>query len=143
MGTLERAIELAAKAHAGQVDKGGQPYILHPIQVMLRVTGTEARIAAVLHDIVEDADFTIEELRKEGFSESVLEAVAALTKQEGERRIDAASRVAGNKIARSVKLADITENMDLSRIENPSEKDYERVKDYVDVMKILRDPHNV
>ncbi len=138
MGTLERAIELAAIAHAGQVDKGGQPYILHPIQVMLSVTGTEARIAAVLHDIVEDADFTIEELRKEGFSESVLEAVAALTKQEGERRIDAASRAAGNKIARSVKLADITENMDLSRIENPSEKDYERMKDYVNVMKILR-----
>lgn len=70
MTTLERAIELASKAHAGQVDKAGQSYILHPIKVMLRVAGSEARIVAVLHDVVEDSQFTIEDLRNEGFSES-------------------------------------------------------------------------
>jgi guanosine-3',5'-bis(diphosphate) 3'-pyrophosphohydrolase len=63
MATLEKAIEIAARAHTGQVDKAGQPYILHPIQVMLRVQGEDARIAAVLHDVVEDSEVTIDDLR--------------------------------------------------------------------------------
>ena len=137
MATLERAIELAAKAHAGQIDKAGQPYILHPIRVMLRVSDAEARIAAILHDVVEDSEITLQDLRNEGFSESVVEAVAALTKLEGESRVDAASRAAANAIAREVKLADNAENMDLSRIENPTEKDYARVKEYEKVREIL------
>ncbi|KUM51768.1 HD domain-containing protein [Rheinheimera sp. EpRS3] len=137
MATLERAIEIAAKAHAGQVDKAGQPYILHPIQVMLRVTGTETRIAAILHDVIEDSEFTIEDLRKEGFSNVVLLAVAALTKRENESRIDAALRASENEIARIVKLADNAENMDLSRIANPTDKDYARLKEYEKVREIL------
>lgn len=137
MATLERAIEIAAKAHAGQVDKAGQPYILHPIQVMLRVTGTETRIAAILHDVIEDSEFTIEDLRKEGFSNAVLLAVAALTKHENESRIDAALRASQNEIARIVKLADNAENMDLSRIANPTDKDYARLKEYEKVREIL------
>jgi guanosine-3',5'-bis(diphosphate) 3'-pyrophosphohydrolase len=137
MATLERAIEIAAKAHAGQVDKAGQPYILHPIQVMLRITGTETRIAAILHDVIEDSEFTIEDLRKEGFSNAVLLAVAALTKRENESRIDAALRASENEIARIVKLADNAENMDLSRIANPTDKDYARLKEYEKVREIL------
>lgn len=137
MATLERAIEIAAKAHAGQVDKAGEPYILHPIQVMLRVSGTEARIAAALHDVVEDSVFTIEVLRKEGFSTSVLEAVAALTKKKGESRLEAASRASKNEIARTVKLADNAENMNLGRIENPTDEDYARLEEYEKVRKIL------
>ena len=137
MATLERAIEIAAKAHAGQVDKAGQPYILHPIQVMLRITGTETRIAAILHDVIEDSEFTIEDLRKEGFSNVVLLAVAALTKRENESRIDAALRASENEIARIVKLADNAENMDLSRIANPTDKDYARLKEYEKVREIL------
>jgi (p)ppGpp synthase/HD superfamily hydrolase len=137
VATLERAIEIAAKAHAGQVDKAGEPYILHPIQVMLRVSGTEARIAAALHDVVEDSVFTIEVLRKEGFSTSVLEAVAALTKKKGESRLEAASRASKNEIARTVKLADNAENMNLGRIENPTDEDYARLEEYEKVRKIL------
>jgi GTP diphosphokinase / guanosine-3',5'-bis(diphosphate) 3'-diphosphatase len=137
MATLERAIEIAAKAHAGQVDKAGEPYILHPIQVMLRVSGTEARIVAVLHDVVEDSAYTIEDLRKEGFSPPVLEAVAALTKEAGESRLEAASRAAKNEIARTVKLADNAENMNLDRIAHPTEKDYARLKEYEEVKAFL------
>ena len=137
MGTLEKAIAIAAKAHEGQSDKAGEPYILHPIQVMLRVTGTEARIAAVLHDVVEDSDLTIEELRIEGFSETVLEAVEALTKRKDENRIEAAMRAAANEIARVVKLADNTENMNLGRIPNPTEKDFARMEEYEKVREIL------
>lgn len=137
MATLERAISIAAAAHAGQVDKAGQPYILHPLRVMLRMNTEEKRIAAVLHDVVEDTNVTLEQLAVEGFSDNILAAVEALTKTSGETRMDAASRAVKNPIARAVKLADNAENMDLSRIANPTEKDYARLKEYELVRALL------
>jgi GTP diphosphokinase / guanosine-3',5'-bis(diphosphate) 3'-diphosphatase len=137
MSTIERAIALAATAHAGQVDKAGQPYILHALRVMLRVTTEDERIAAVLHDVVEDTPVTFEELEAQGFSESVVEAVRALTKLPGEGRMAAAERAAANPIALAVKLADNAENMDLSRIAKPSEKDFARLKEYEAVRALL------
>jgi GTP diphosphokinase / guanosine-3',5'-bis(diphosphate) 3'-diphosphatase len=140
MSTLERAISLAAQAHAGQVDKAGEPYILHPLRVMLRVSTDEERIAAILHDVVEDTSVTIEQLATEGFSQTVVAAVEALTKLPGESRMEAASRAAGNPLARTVKLADNAENMDLSRIANPTEKDFARLKEYEQVRALLLTP---
>lgn len=137
MATLERAIALAAEAHAGQVDKAGQPYILHPLRVMLRVRTDEERIAAMLHDVVEDTHVTLEALAQEGFSQAILTAVAALTKLPGETRLEAASRAAVDSVARTVKLADNAENMDLSRIETPTEKDFARLKEYESVRALL------
>ena len=137
MASLERAVEIAAKSHAGQTDKAGQPYILHPLRVMLRVSDTEPRIAAVLHDVVEDSDITFDDLRAEGFSESVLAAVEVLTKRPGESRTQAASRARANPIAREVKLADNAENMDLSRISQPTQKDHARMIEYRKVRAIL------
>lgn len=137
MSTLEKAIALAATAHAGQVDKAGQPYILHPLRVMMRVTTEEQRIAAVLDDVVEDTPVTLEALKAQGFSDSVVEAVRALTKLPGESRLAAAERAAANPIALPVKLADNAENMDLSRIANPSEKDFARIKEYEAVRALL------
>ncbi|MEM6452903.1 MAG: HD domain-containing protein [Cyanobacteria bacterium P01_D01_bin.105] len=137
MSTLERAIEIAAAAHAGQVDKADQPYILHPIKVMLRVSGEPERIAAVLHDVVEDTNVSMEQLAEEGFSQEILVAVEALTKRPGETRMAAAQRAVANPIARMVKLADNAENMDLSRIKNPSEKDFARLKEYEAVRALL------
>lgn len=139
MATLERAIQIAAAAHAGQIDKAGQPYILHPLRVMLAVTTTDERIAAVLHDAVEDTNITLEQLRAESFSPAVVEAVDALTKRPGENRIAAAKRAAANRIARVVKLADNADNMDLSRIPNPSKKDFARLKEYQVVRTLLLD----
>ena len=139
MSSLERAIEIAAHAHAGQVDKAGQPYILHPLKVMFRVSGKHEQMAAVLHDVVEDTEITLEYLRSEGFSESVLEAVEALTKRPGETRLVAAKRAAANPIARVVKLADNTENIDLSRIAEPTEKDLARLEEYRAVRQLLVD----
>jgi (p)ppGpp synthase/HD superfamily hydrolase len=130
MATLERAIEIAAKAHAGQVDKAGQPYVLHPLRMMLAVTTAEARMAAVLHDVVEDTTVTFDDLRAAGFPASVLEAVEALTKREGEDYEAFIRRVAPNPIAREVKLADLRDNSDLSRISEPTERDRERIKRY-------------
>lgn len=137
MSTLERAIEIAARAHAGQIDKAGQPYILHPLRLMLAVKRPFERMAAVLHDVVEDTTVTIEELRAEGFPPEVLDAVLALTKTKGETRIAAAGRAAVNPIARAVKLADVADNMDLGRISHPTEEDFARLKVYEQVRAIL------
>lgn len=137
-GTLERAIEIAARAHAGQFDKANQPYILHPLRVMLAVTGECERMAAVLHDVVEDTPITLDDLRAEGFPEPVVMAVAALTKAKGEGRLDAAKRAAANPIARVVKLADVADNMDLRRLKDPTEKDFARIREYEAVATLLR-----
>jgi guanosine-3',5'-bis(diphosphate) 3'-pyrophosphohydrolase len=104
---------------------------------MLRLDAAEERIAGVLHDVVEDSDVTIEMLRNEGFPESVLSALDALTKRDGEDRIQAATRAAADPIARAVKLADNAENSDLSRIPNPTEKDLARIEEYRKVRAIL------
>jgi len=137
MPTLERAIEIAARAHAGQVDKAGEPYVLHPMRLMLKVRGPLQRMAAVLHDVVEDSAVTLQDLRDEGFPAEVVDAVQALTKQEGESRLSAAARAAANPIARVVKLADVGDNMDMSRIANPTDKDYARLREYEQVRDLL------
>ena len=137
VGNLDRAIEIAIKAHAGQVDKGGEPYILHPLRVMLRMRTEAERIVAVLHDVVEDSDYTFDDLRSEGFPGDVIEALEALTKLPGESRIVAAQRAARVPLARSVKLADNAENSDLSRISAPTQKDLDRIEEYRTVRDIL------
>lgn len=137
MSTIERAIEIAARHHAGDTDKAGSPYLYHPLRLMFAVNSLSEKMAAVLHDVVEDTPVTLEELRQEGFPEEVVEAVDALTKRPGESRLEAAARAAANPVARVVKLADVTDNMDLSRISDPTDKDFERLKEYVKVKKLL------
>lgn len=137
MPTIERAIEIAATAHAGQRDKAGQPYIFHPLRVMLRVDGAHEQMAAVLHDVVEDTSVTLDNLAQEGFPSEVLRAIAALTKLPGETRLEAAARAAADPVARKVKLADNAENMDLSRIPNHTDKDYARCREYEEVRALL------
>jgi GTP diphosphokinase / guanosine-3',5'-bis(diphosphate) 3'-diphosphatase len=137
MSTLERAIEIAARAHSGQVDKAGAPYILHPLRVMMAVSSPDERMVAVMHDVVEDTSVTLEELRSYGFAKEVLAAIHALTKTTGEGRLAAAKRAGANPIARAVKLADVADNMNLSRIAEPTEKDFVRLKEYEQVRALL------
>jgi (p)ppGpp synthase/HD superfamily hydrolase len=143
MSTLEKAVEIGARAHAGQVDKAGAPYLLHPLRSMLAMSTTEERIVAVLHDVVEDTPVTFDDLRAEGFSETVVEAVAAVTKLDSEigkswEHYEAfVLRAASNPTARRVKLADLRDNSDLSRIANPSEKDHARVAMYRRAIALL------
>ncbi|WP_420002318.1 guanosine-3',5'-bis(diphosphate) 3'-pyrophosphohydrolase [Acinetobacter sp. LF10] len=137
MATLEQAISLAAKQHEGQVDKANAPYILHPLRVMLNTPTIEHKIVAVLHDILEDTETTIEDLYQFGFQEHIIDAIVALTKKQGETRLEAAQRARQNPIARVVKLADINDNMDLSRIQSPTVKDFERLKEYQQVRDLL------
>lgn len=137
MSTIEKAIEIAAHAHARDTDKAGAPYIFHPLRLMLAVNTPFEQMAAVLHDTVEDTYITIEHLEFERFPREVLEAVKALTKKSGESRIEAAARAVINPIARAVKLADVTDNMDLSRISHPTEKDLARLEEYKEVKRLL------
>lgn len=123
---LEKAIELAYIAHNGQVDKGGKPYIEHPLRVMNNVETTEQKIVAVLHDAIEDSDLTLEDLKLAGFSNLIIEAIDAITKRSVEKRQDYLDRVISNPIALRVKIVDMTDNADISRISQPTDKDKER-----------------
>lgn len=130
LSTLERAIEIAAIAHARQVDKGGSPYILHPLRVMMTLKTLEERIVAVLHDVVEDSDWTFDRLRAEGFSDDVLDAIDAVTRRAGESYEEFVRRARLSEIGRVVKLADLMDNRDLSRIPSPTQADRQRVLKY-------------
>ena len=130
MSTLERAIEIAARFHLGQVDKAGEPYILHPLRVMLRVSTRDEQIVAVLHDIIEDTEITSDDLHAEGFSDRVVEAVVTLTKVGGQTYEQYIDGLAHHPLARIVKLADLEDNSDRSRIPDPTDRDQERLEKY-------------
>ncbi len=115
MATFDRAVQIAAAAHAGQTDKEGQPYLLHALRVALAVSDPDARIAGVLHDTVEDTNVTFEQLAAEGFSEAVLVAVRCLTRPRGVSYADYVVALKGNPIARQVKRADLADNSRLDR----------------------------
>ena len=128
---LEKAMILAAKGHMGQLDKGGHPYILHPVRVMLQCKTIEEKTVAMLHDLLEDTAYTADDLRREGFHEEVITAVVCLTKIEGEDYTDYIERICQNKLAARVKLADLTDNMDLNRLPGLTPKDFQRLEKYL------------
>ncbi len=138
MSTLEKAIALAATQHAGQLDKGGQPYILHPLRLMLQFSNPTLQIIAVLHDILEDTATTAEDLKALGFSVEIIQAIKALTKQTGESRLEAAKRTALNPLATQVKYVDVLDNMNLTRINNPTSRDFARLEEYKEVLEIFK-----
>ena len=127
---LNKAIAIAAKAHDGQVDKGGKPYILHPLRVMMNCESEAAKICAVLHDVIEDTIITLEDLTSHGFAQEIIDALDCLTKRKGESYDDFISRILPNELACHVKLADLTDNMDLTRIQNPTAEDEARIQKY-------------
>ncbi|HXB53257.1 MAG TPA: GTP pyrophosphokinase [Vicinamibacteria bacterium] len=137
MSTLARAIAVAAQAHIDQKDKSGAPYILHPLRIMLRMDTEAEMMVAVLHDVVEDTDWSIDKLRSNGFPEVVLTAVESVTHREGESYDDFVARAAANPIGRRVKLADLEDNMDVRRIDELADRDLERVRKYHRAWRIL------
>jgi len=143
--TLDDAIALATKAHTGQKDKAGADYISHPLRVMELVEGDNTQIVAVLHDAIEDTDdnspvnVTPEFLRDLGYSEEIIAAIEGVTKR-AEEENDYESfilRAAKNPLSREVKLADLKDNMDLSRIASPTEKDLHRIRKYQRATQVL------
>jgi (p)ppGpp synthase/HD superfamily hydrolase len=138
MSDLQRAIEIAVEAHRGQTQKCGAPYVLHPLHVMQSLTGEAERIAAVLHDVVEDTDVTLEDLGKEGFAAEIVEAVGLLTHDDADGYDEYVDRLRGNPIARRVKIADLEHNMDIRRLDEVRDKDLERLRKYHRVWKKLK-----
>lgn len=130
MTLLERAIDIAVTYHRGKEDKGGNPYILHPLRMMCRMQTETEMIVAVLHDVVEDTDWTFEMLEAEGFPPVVIEALRCVTKRKGEDYDVFITRSLNNDIARKVKLADLEDNMDIRRIASPTQEDLERIAKY-------------
>ncbi|MCU0827100.1 MAG: phosphohydrolase [Tabrizicola sp.] len=139
MSTLSRAIEIAVAAHAGQIDKAGAPYILHPLRVMLSLETDVERIVGVLHDVVEDCpDWTMDRLRSEGFSPDILTALAHVTKlSEAEDYVAFIARAAQNPVARRVKRADLLDNLDVRRLPVVSDKDAKRLSKYLAALQQL------
>lgn len=127
---LELALEIAEKAHAGQVDKAGKDYIQHPIYVSNLVESPGAKAVALLHDVLEDSDYTAGDLLNAGFPCEIVEAVEILTKHPGESYDDYLCRVMDNELARVVKIADLTHNSDLTRLPEVTFNDLERQQKY-------------
>ena len=138
MNDLERAIALAVDAHAGQTDKAGATYIRHPLRVMRQMETPQERVVAMLHDVIEDTEYTPAMIEDE-FDEEIRDAVEALTKRDSESYSDFVERAAANDLARKVKIADIEDNMDLTRLSEVSEKTVERQVKYHKARQQLRD----
>ncbi|WP_326514054.1 GTP pyrophosphokinase [Clostridium intestinale] len=138
---LEKSIIIATRAHSGQFDKGGNPYILHPLRVMLSLDNDEDRIVGILHDVLEDTSITLRHLEDNGFHGEIeiLDALVSITRKSNESYKDFILRVKLNPIALRVKLADLRDNMDISRINNPTEKDFARIEKYKKAYKLLTD----
>lgn len=131
MTPLEKAIFIAVQAHAGAKDKAGEVYILHPLRMMLKMSTETERIVAVLHDVVEDSDWTLERLRQEGFSEEILNAVDHMTRRPGEDYEDFVHRAVRNQLALPVKIADLEDNLDQTRLKGElTEQDRARMARY-------------
>ena len=138
MSTLQRAIEIATQAHQGQFDKSGKDYIGHPLRVMEMGQTENEKIVGVLHDVIEDTDWTFEALEAEGFSQEIIAALKCVTKlHENEKYDDFIERVQKNPLAVAVKINDLTDNMDIRRLPYLSDKDVKRLKKYLKAYKRL------
>ena len=127
---LQFALELAIEKHKNQKDKSGKPYILHPLHVMETVKSDDAKIVAILHDIIEDTDVTEEDLLNAGLSKHIVDAVVMLTRSRDEDYMDYVKKLSSNPLAKEVKLADLQHNMDLRRLSTLKERDLDRNRKY-------------
>lgn len=134
---LDLAIEVATKAHSGQLDKGGKPYILHPIRVAESVNTTKQKIIAYLHDVCEDSSITFDDLRILGFPDEIIDCVQVLTRKRGVGYFRYIENIKQNEDTRCVKIADLKHNSDISRIVNPTPYDFSRLEKYKKALEIL------
>lgn len=133
----KRALRLCFKAHMNQLDKGGMPYVFHPFHLAEQMQTEDEVTAALLHDVIEDTGYTLEDLRSMGFAQTVLEALALLTHDDSVPYLDYVRRIRTHPVARAVKLADLRHNSDLSRLEIVTEAAQQRLRKYAQAIEIL------
>ena len=143
MSTIEKAIEIAVAAHKGQKDKSGAEYILQPLRVMVRGKSEIEKICGVLHDVVEDSEWTFEMLKNEGFSDEVIAVLRCVTKESEKEDYDVfINRIAQNPIAVEVKINDLLDNMDITRLKELNEEDVKRLNKYLKAFWKLQKSQN-
>lgn len=137
LNLLEKAISIAVQAHAGQTDKSGKPYILHVLRVMMKGKSEDEMIGGILHDLVEDTDWTFEKLKEEGFPQHIITALELVTRKDREKYSDFIQRISGNPLAVAIKLNDLDDNMNVNRLNEVTVKDAERLSKYINARKYL------
>lgn len=137
---ISKAMGIAAMAHRGQKDKAGEAYLLHPLRVASMMTTEEEIATALLHDVVEDSIYTLNDLKLAGLPESVIRAVDLLTRKKGQSYKNYVLRLKTDPLARKVKIEDLRHNMDLSRLPKVKSADLKRLEQYREALQILLDP---
>lgn len=138
MNSYRKALEIAKEVHKSQTDLSGKPYILHPLHVAKHVKGKKTKIVALLHDVVEDGNITLDYLSKY-FTPDICESVKLLTKKPDQDYIYYIYIIKKNRMARTVKIADLEHNMDIKRLDSLTDADYKRLKKYLNAYKELKD----
>ena len=133
----KKALKLCFEAHKDQVDKSGLPYVFHPFHLAEQMTDEVTTIVALLHDVIEDTAYTLDDLRSMGFPVEALDALALLTHDKNVPYMDYVSKIKKNPIAKAVKLADLRHNSDLSRLDTPDNKAHERAQKYRNAIALL------
>ena len=134
----KKAMKLCYEAHKDQVDKTGVPYVFHPFHVAEQMTSEASTIVALLHDVVEDTDYTLDDIANQGFGKEIVEAVALMTHEDDVPYLDYVARLKDNPIAREVKLADLAHNSDLSRLGEIDEETRQRLEKYEKAKALLK-----
>ena len=135
----KKAMKLCFAAHKEQFDKSGIPYVFHPIHLAEQMTDEDTTVTALLHDVVEDTDYTFEDLEAMGFNGTVLAALRLLTHEEGVPYMDYVAKIKEHPVAKAVKLADLAHNSDLTRMDEPDEKALARVAKYAQAINLLKE----
>lgn len=133
------ALKLCFDAHKDQVDKSGMPYVFHPFHLAEQMEDEETTVVALLHDLVEDTQYTFDDLRAMGFSDNVIEAIATMTHDEAVPYMEYIKAVKKNRIASAVKQADLLHNSDLSRLDAVDDKALKRAEKYKEALRLLQE----
>ena len=136
-GLTKKALLISFDAHKNQLDKSGMPYVYHPFHLAEQMDDEYSTCVALLHDVVEDTDITLDNLKEQGFPPEITDAIALMTHDDAVDYLDYVRAMKDNAIARKVKLADLAHNSDLSRLDKVDDKALERVKKYRQAMLIL------
>lgn len=134
------ALKLCFEAHKDQTDKSGMPYVFHPFHLAEQMTDEKTTVVALLHDVVEDTEITLNDLKNMGFSDDILSAIALMTHADGVPYMEYVALMKANPIAKAVKLADLRHNSDMSRLDKVTARDRERVEKYKKAIELLEFP---